>query len=76
MLSNMLNDLAEAMKALDGKKTMGYPWLTTTQSGYLCCKHAGSKMGREAVGGGYNTLFQTFFVCLFVLFYLFCCMVV
>ena len=47
-----------------GKKTMGYPWLTTTQSGYLCCKHAGASMGREAVGGGYNNLFKCFlFVC-------------
>ena len=53
---------------------MGYPWLTTTRCGYLCCEHAGASRGREAVGGGYNNLFQGVF--LFVLFYLYCSMVV
>ena len=49
---------------------MGYPWLTTARCGCLCCKHAGKhagdSRGREAVGGGYNNLFQGVF--LFVLF--------
>ena len=35
---------------LSGFVTMGYPWLTTTRCGYLCCEHAGASRGREAVG--------------------------
>ena len=46
---------------------MGYPWLTTTYCSYLCRKHAGVSMGREAVGGGYNNYFKGAFSCCFTL---------
>ena len=44
---------------------MGYSWLITACCDSFSCQHAGARLGREAVGGGYNNPVLGF---LFVLF--------
>ena len=44
---------------------MGYSWLITARCNYFYCQHARARLGRVAVGGGYNNPVLGF---LFVLF--------